>query len=703
MQIVILNTMGRNYARKEVFFRAFPPDELTWIDTELASIGECVEPIVELLDQKTIRHDCHLVITVNLERFDYSEYRDTHERLVRLAKGYIVKSLIEPMIAADCCPMGVSIVFTQYDKKDDQTAPIGNELVLPLIKRAPGVLGMLGYKDADGNSSDIDISCIFANTVPAGGADGTDDATDDSKAKAEELRSEDVDYASADEEPDELLAMSNTAMLNKRKNENPKIKSDSQLETDYSEAIANAQEAKVPRDRSKSIEPNHNILKFHSPDTKIQNADLQINLAGLIKALLDHPASNFEVRAHTSEELKAMLESASASIETLLGMENKVLYYPLEPLYDDSRASSITTELNNMLVEQIPKAIADVSAEQTDASDKSHASKLGIARKLRGAVIALNRAQKAFRERYKEFLDMYDGEAAERQENAVFAACASAYAKWRRDARANPGSAGPLKESLEVRPEIEKQTYDELEKARALCENGALEALREYGDARERASELKNEFLQASRVWSPDPSNGGTKKFYIFCAVAALIFVLILVTPFVLLDSETYTGSLAVPFIHLAGAGALLLLYAWCVLKWLRRRCSRINELSAKLLELTRICEKDRNASIDLAKRVYGHDLPMCMIRQMNVDAMERIDRLNADCERRVEMHRGYLTEIRNEIDALFTALRIDRSHSRLGAAHTDRDRQAVSMNWLLPPYAAANRDAYMPFNTPKE
>ena len=72
MRTVILNSMDPTFKRKDVFFRAFAPEETVWFDYGLDELAACAEEMIAWLNGQIVRQDYQLVVLTDREHLPRS-------------------------------------------------------------------------------------------------------------------------------------------------------------------------------------------------------------------------------------------------------------------------------------------------------------------------------------------------------------------------------------------------------------------------------------------------------------------------------------------------------------------------------------------------------------------------------------------------------------------------------------------------------
>lgn len=703
MHAIIINTLGTAFARKDVFFRAFRPEQISWINCELDSVGEAAEKIVQLSGRQTTRQDYHLAVLVSLEQYYRSDLGTARQTWKKIINAYLMKALFEPLTASDCYPGGITEIFTyQYGAQSvgsDLASEYSGVLRIDGTKDLPEVLEIPFVRNSGESSV---LSLPLAINFP-------DDDHFIGSVREEpsagikplyEARPIEVD----DDEDDELASATAQMAFTQKKQLEKERDLREVTEHRLKNLIEQKQTLRLPRSASVGLVPNMQELAFYSSDPKVANADLQINLAKLIKFMFDltpgtFPHTDFTfIRSHTVEQLQSIIGMASATIDRLIANEDSQYYYELEEPYTDADYAGLKAKILNRLraevanVPGVKDALTEIDTETSRRNlPEAEKSRVKPVRKLRSYWFLFSREQKRFRKKYAALQEQYNRDTVRENQKQILDICADCFVKWRTEHRQTM-KPGKLKPETKRRPMLSKDKRAELEQARSLCSEGTLDQLNDFQDVREEAADIMNRFRTVTRVWSPDDAPSKLRRFYGFAVIMAVVFVALMILPYVLIDSKVAGLPILKVTLYALTFLGFLLLYCFGVLRWMRKRTSETRELTVELDQLIRDSAEQRKESILRAIETYSTKIPAYMVRKLNLQAMERDDERNSDIDRKLALHKEYLIDAKHEIDDLSTALRLEW----MGERFTPRNEK---LDFIFPPYAPVNRDAYMFFD----
>ena len=699
MRSIIINTLGPAHSRKDVYFLAFDPEQVLWLDKELDQLHDCVQLIQKSQLSLTVQQDYHVIVLLNADNFENTEYRDYRERLKKVLRAWLVEQLLKPLDELSIPPRFATEIIVSSKKRDNATSPVDTfcqmfhldaehlyeKIELPYSvgaeKHSLDLTEMLGQNlNPEHDSEKIGRTAAKTSSDEVSPVPGT---------MRSRLMDEDDDFA------EELQERHIESRLDS-------------LENNMKQAFDRLQEFRLIRNANQKM-PIHSLdFEAPVPDDRIIRADLQINLARLIRSTEktgapDHSA----VKWHKPAELAQMMADAQASLEDQADpKEPQNIYFKLEEnLYSESDAAGIEEQILDRLgaeandVPSVLEALEQWKEQELDPEERSMQAKDGdlvaqVRKEMRTGMLLFIRERKRFQQRYAELQKEYDREKVLDEQKKVFDICAGAYTNWRtNERRAKPH--GVRKRTEIQQPKLEKGKDKEVIAARDRCAEGVLSQLSDYSDVREEAAKLHTKFSSLARLWSPNLRTLNTRYFYRFSLVMGLIFVVLMVLPFVLISGQASDLKISRIAAYLINFGVFLVLYLIGFLYWLRRLAKQIRELRGDLEVLIIKSNQERRESVLQAIATYSRDLPICIIKQLNYSAMVETDRLNADANRKYEMHRKYMKDASDEIFDVSTALRTK--------AAEEGKPSSAKIDLLSPPYAPVNQNFYILFAERRE
>ncbi|MGN1307409.1 MAG: hypothetical protein ACI4V3_07050 [Faecousia sp.] len=688
MRTVIINTLGAAYSRKDVYFLAFAPEQILWLDSELDQLHQCVQLIRQLQQQQTVKQDYHLVILADLDGFEGAEYEDHRERLQRLLRCWFVVQLLRPLDEHSFPPVSVTEFFLHENNRDAATSPILNYRGILRLDQAqlPETVA-LPFRRPDGTEGMLDLTALFAEDLQLFRAPAV---PEDTVSAAEAP----VSWRSRLEEPENLAEELNTRRSQRRERS---------LEDSLTQTIQNRQTLRLIRDAKKELLIQTVLFQAQLHDQRATNADLQINLAQLIRTMNDDCKPDLSaIHAHDTQELAQLLADAEATLEKLVQTENtQPLYRKLrDDLYSAADVAEMELDMRQRLRKQVGTVPGVTDAlnqwEQSQGNDAPEVGALGDSlpdqarKKLRLAMLRIGKEKARFQARYAQLQKEYNRETVLEDQRKIFDVCAGCYTAWRTGKR-KATALSDCRPTEVHRPILEAEKRTELLTARDRCAEGVLERLDDFSDVRTEAAELHTRFSALTRLWSPDRHRMNARYFYRFSILMGLIFVILMILPFLLIEGQESGMQLPRIAMYLINFGIFLVLYGVGIFHWLGKLAKQIHALTEQLELLILQSEQARKESVIHAIETYARTLPACLIKQLNYDAMVAADEDNADAGRKYEQHMQYLKAAIKELSDVRTALRA-QGYSVEGKAAQG------SIDLLKPPYAPANQNVYLLF-----
>ena len=690
MRSIIINTLGAAHSRKDVYFLAFAPGQVLWVDTELDQLHDCVQLIQRIQHQQTVIEDYHLIILMNADGFDGAEFDDHRLRLQKVLRAWLVEQLLQPLDELALTPLSASEIIISSKYRDNATSPIRtySEMLKLDPENIPETI-CLEYNTINGMPRLLDLTSMLGPDVISfkhSGKDTPATALPTGKPAPSPHR-----VRARLEEPDDLTATLQESRV---------LRQQRTIEDSISQTIDQLQSFRLIRNAKQTM-PIQTVV-FHSQiqDRSAINANLQINVARLVKSAdkkgIPDPSV---VNWHTPSELAQLLADAEATIwEQISPVSPQPIYFKLEDsLFSESDAAEMELEMRHRLrneASDVP-GVTDALAqwEEQDGNLKQPTADTLIAqaqRELRTGMLLFSRERKRFQERYAMLRSEYNREKVLDDQRRVFDICAGSYTEWRtRERRAKPRRDTSPSEIR--RPLLEAEKNKELIAARDRCAEGVLSQLDDYTDVRKEAARIHTEFSSLTRLWSPNLQKLSTRYFYRFSIIMGLAFVVLMVLPFFLISGQASDLKLSRVAAYLINAGVFLTLYAVGFMIWLRKLSKDIRDLRGQLEVLIIKSAQERRESVLQAIATYTRDLPSCLIKQLNYNAMVKTNEENMQASQKYEQHMQLLKDACKEIQDVRTALRA-QGFSVVG----EPSHRALDL--LRAPYDPANQELYMLF-----
>ena len=690
MRTVILNTLDAAFAKKDVFYRAFAPDQIVWFDRGLDDLQDVAATITMQLQQQMIRQDYHLVVLVALEQFQFSEFADARNALKSIITAHINKQIMPKLEHDDMLPVCVTIIFTYFRNRLDSEK--GRELYTTLFQIDPTQplekLCLTYRKRGAAKLSQLDMSDTLSGVLQSE-APTIPIHQDASEPKLEQA--------------DELLLVAQSLRPERAAVERHATVQLENVESLLKTAIGELQEHRTASDPDDPYIPIAHELPFQMKEASLANADLQINLSRMIHEVSQNKtdpeaaAKEFKMHSHEETELAMLLDGAQDSIQHYRYATGSAYYYELKEPYKTEDAADVVLNIRSRLrkeVDNVPgirDAMDSVEEKLPDAPGASEtSSKSSLERRVRSSWFLVGREKKRFQMLYQVLREQYNPGRVLEDQKMILDICSDEFMAWRAGKR-NTNYNSTDKPTLEKRPEVSAERRSALIAARERCSEGVLERLNDFADIREEGASLYTEFRALTRLWAPDRQKQNSSLFFRFSFLSAIVFTLLMVLPFILI--ETVKTDFIFPVAAMFGVyyGAFLVLYTIGVLRWMREMCLKIHNLSEKLEHALESSAKERKQSILNAVETYGGLLPECLLQQMNLEAIESADTKNAHLEHLRILHLGYLNDAMVEIQNLRTALRLP-AQSRIKGKYAE-------IHFDQPPYSPDNQAVYMLFN----
>lgn len=708
MHTVIINTLGAAYVKKDIYFLAYDPEQILWLETEPDQIRKCVDLIRDYHSQRIVREDYRLVILADLDPYANSEFKDQRDKLKKLLRYWYIKELLRPLEEAFLLPEDVTELFLSTKSKDNATSTAKSYRDLFDIRHTGGSISItLPYEETNGQQvRRLDYTPHLGTLV--------------------------TEIAEATSASPVAAAVLEVIPPPKRRGLQPigPTSTDASSSLTTGNASHKAQEALTADHIEQEIDNNQDYLfvrKFGKQlpiqqipfETKLTNriaifADVQIAITKLMELYEDAEgrrsgAAEVDlslIRPHTQEELGKLLANAEADLLKMRSAGTpKKLYYPLEAeTLMNSEPSGLYVKMTDRLKKEVANVpgVSDVLPKTDMAENNSHTEDSATKdedpntltalakKKLRFGWLQLRRITGNFYSTYATLQAEYDPETVYADQQKIISVCAEEYTVWRTKQR--QGELRPKKDAatLTTRPQLSDGPFEELVTARSSCAKGVLEQLHDFTDVRKEAAELHTKFRALTRFWSPDNSNKGASYFRRFSLIIGILFVVCAILPFFLISSQSNDFEISRVVVFVLTTLAFALLYAIGVIIWLNDLADKLADLDYQLCRLLDESKKLRAESVKSLLDVYARELPACLLKQKHYDYMVSVDRMNEEATRKYEEHMYIMDQALDEIGDIRTALHLKHQPGEA--------RKNAPLDFSLPPYAPANRKFYMLF-----
>ena len=694
MRSVIINTLGAAYSRKDVYFQAFDPNRILWLDAELDQLHDCVQLILDDRQRRTELDDYQLFVLMSADGFEGAAYDDHAQRINTVLRAWTVDQLLRPLDEASLTPVSATELIVRCSHRDNANAAITDYCRMLRLdtEQLPQKI-TLPYVMPDGTQHALDLTQMLSDVLDAVGQPEAESVQDEKPSHRQpqltSRLSDDTEETVTEEIRQDTVELQQRSLEGRLRQ---------RIEKELgSLRLLRAADKELPLQ----------IIDFCTElqDKTAINADLQLNLARLLqKADTKGLPDASVIRCHIPTELASLLADAEATLRAQRApVTPQKIYYQL---IDETFSSDDSAEMRGKIFARLKKEASDVPGVKKalqDLDGNTGNVDLGIpapedadgliahARsEVRGGMLSVIRERRLFRERYKELQTRYNREKVLEDQCKVFDICAGGYTEWRAQAR-RKRPARSTEPTEHRRPVLETEKSAELIAARERCAGGVLSQLNDFTDVRQEAAKLHTEFSSLTRLWSPESVRDSTKYFYRFSVVMGIIFVILMILPFFLISGQAADLKMSRFVAYLINSAVFVVLYAAGFLLWLRKLAKEIRELRGQLELLILKSEEARRQSVLCAIEMYTKDLPDCVIAQMNYTAMEETDRLNAENNRKYEQHMRYMENAIRELSDVRTALRT-QGFNVTGKA------SPVKLDLLRAPYSSENQAFYMLF-----
>lgn len=710
MHTVIIHTLGAAYVKKDIYFRAYDPEQILWLEVKPDQIRTCVDLIREYRNQRAVQEDYRLVILADLDPFANSRFADQRERLKKLLRYWYIKELLQPLEKDMILPKSVSIIFLSTEKEDNATCPTKTygetlsmqtkdgvlQITLPyggIHEQAPGELDFTPH-----------LGVLVAET----------EATIERPKATRGLIVEDSDAVP-------VLSRSNRLRpieADMPSPQEPEIKEEAPTHVSSSyleQEIDKNQDFSLARKFGESLP----ILSIPYETTLTSPvgifADLQINLAKLIRLYEQDEAKVTEtsIRPNTKDELYELLSNACSALKKARSPEGYgEIYYSLDKLDSGfNSASGLYSQMETKLRDKIVllpgfidkdkfsvekpddpiHADPEEEVDETDAKSNSLLDNISqIPRiRLRMGWLRIRSLKRNFLEVYQTLGELFDSERIYKDQQEILSVCAGEYVRWRTKKRRVTHADPPPPDKRE-RPQLPTDSFKDLKDAREACAKGVLEQHHDYSQMQAEATRLHTEYRAATRFWAPNVPNGNSKNFRRFSLAMGILFVLLTILPFYMVTTHTNNYQISRFLVFGLTLGVFALLYSIGVIIWLNQVANNINDLLYDLNCLYEEVQEEQAKFIKNVMDAYSDHLPKCLLKQILYDRMTALDRKNEESTKKYNEHMYIMSEALDEIDEVRTALRLPPL--------VIADRKIKIPNYLRPPYDSENRKFYMLF-----
>ena len=710
MHTVIIHTLGAAYVKKDIYFLAYDPEQILWLEVKPDQIRSCIDLIRDYRNQRAVQEDYRLVILADLDPYANSEFKDQKERLMKLLRYWYIKELLEPMGKDFLLPKSVSIIFLSTEKVDNATCPTKTYGETLSLQTKDGALQVtLPYKSICGQAPGaLDLTPHLGVLV------AETEATIERCQPSRGLIMEGSDYTPLRSRGNRLQPIVGEEPLPQEletKEEFPAHVSSDHLEHE------------IDKNQNFSLERKFGeylpILSIPYETTLTSPvgifADLQINLAKLIR-LYEEDASKVtdsSIRPNTQDELYTLLSHAYSALEKARSSEGHTeIYHSLDHLDSGlDGASGLYSEMEKKLREEIallPGFIdkLNVSAEKPDESDNADPGDpiqdgqeetdsvldtiTAIPRiRLRMGWLRIRSLKREFIQIYQTLGELFDSQRIYKDQQEIISICAGEYVRWRTKKR-RVKLPDPPSPNRRERPKLPTDSFKDLKDAREACAKGVLEQHHDYSQLQAEAARLHTDYRAATRFWAPDAPNDSGKRFRRFSLIMGILFVILTILPFYMVTSHSNDYRISRFLVFGLTLGIFALLYTIGVIIWLNHVANTINDLLYDLNLLYEAVQEEQAKFVKNVIDAYSKHLPKCLLQQILYDRMTALDRKNEEATNKYNEHMYIMREALDEIDEVRTSLRLPLL--------AKVDRKIKAPNYLLPPYHPENQKFYMLF-----
>lgn len=661
MRTIIINTLGRDLPKQDLFFLPFRDDQLFWLNTDMGGIGACAERIESLYSAQDKRQDYRLVVLADLAGYNRVDKQIVQNCYQQLLKGYLNHTLIQPLAdGKQLPPRNVTVIFL-ISRKTLGGGDVNEERVLDYVlelkaDEQPFKKLELTRKLPNGALERLDVSCMFESALRA-------------------------HNAAMPEDPDEQTRKSTLKVL--RQALEARVRD---LQTCTYTPAGFVQTEQLPVE----------MLEFF-PQSAVPEliwADLQLNLSEFLAKQSTAPRGSavaLTLTPHTEEELAGRLTRGSARARYLLREGPGQTYYPMvnQP---NTGCEGLYNRIWTALLEQ-EDLLPGVKEAKAHSEGQEEPDDGKLRTKLRRAWLRVGLEKQQFQDLCGQLNQEYNEETAKKQQQTILDTCAREFRAWRGTVlRQEPEL--PMEPNAPVQPELETRDLEErLQEARQQCGKMAAEKLEDYEDLRQQAEEVKADFRKVSKFWSPDSGNANTRFFQIYSIVMAALFMVQMLLPYVGITMGQ-SGVEISRYVHfLASAAVFAALYMVGLLFWMRQLCRDIHRQTERIVDLINESSIRRRDSIEAVVKSYGEALPQCTLLHEDLRELRQIHEANQARKARYNAHMDLLKQAEEQLRELDTQLQLPIPDS---SQLYRQERVTKGIDFQKPPSDGRNIPYYM-------
>ena len=661
MRTIIINTLGRDLPKHDLFFLPFRDDQLFWLNKDMGGIGACAEEIEALYSSQDKRQDYRLMVLADLAGYDSVDKRHVQECCQNLLKAYLNDTLILPLAEErKLPPRNVTVVFL-VTRKTLGTGKVQPERVLDHL---------LGLKEDQQDTARLEL----VRRLP-GGAEEHLDVSGMFRKELDSYRA-----ALADANDDQTRG---SALKYFRQDVEGRVK---QLQKCVYTPAGFTHKESLPLDTAEFFP--------QSTSRELIWADLQLNLSEFLagqSGASRNGEAGLRLKAHTDEELAACFARASVRVRYLQTRAPGQRYYPMEN-QSNSGSEGLHDRIWTALLDQA-ELLPGVRQAKDYSEGKEEKTSGGLTGKLRRAWVRVGQEKKQFETLCQQLEDEYNASAAAKQQQTILDTCAREFRIWRGDVLRQELRL-PLEPDATGMPALDtRELEEELRQAQAACSVLTAEKLEDYVDLRQQAEEVKAGYRKVSRFWAPDCGSANGKFFQLYSLVMAVLFLIQMLLPYVGITMGQSGVELSRYVYFLTSTAVFTALYMAGLLMWLRRLCRDIHKQSELMSQLINESSIRRRDSIAAVVRAYGEALPRCTILHEDLRELRRIHQINLARKERHAAHMALLRRAEELLRELDTQLRLPVPD----VSWFSREEQVVKgIDYQLPPDDGRNIPYYM-------
>ncbi len=684
MRTIIINAIGESMQRSRLFFLPFREDELVWLDCEITQPELCAQEISQLLERQNTRQDYHLVVLTDLSVFGQTEFEHIRKGCQQLMRAYWNERLLRPMVRQHLdLPCGVTEIFLYSGAKQNHGGVAEDKVLSKLLSlesrsktRGPLTMGFFRR----GQELSLDLSALF------------DQCLEDFWQKPGEQEMD--GHSNQPENEFQVLLHGGEKRLeeiHRQQQEQAEKSWLKELEQRIKLRLEELQSFRFEQggDRGEAqLHIDEQLFPINDEHPELVYADLQLNLSHYIETLSRWSGvgemPHMELTPHTAREFRDILNRAECRLTLAQRNKPPQAYYKLEAGEAGPDSSEVEANIRKGLQEHIQDlyGVADALADEPEPMEQLDKGWFLIGREIR-----------RFRELFDQLKKQYDEEAVRKNQSAILDLCANEFHAWRNAHGGSPGVSEP--EATEpVRPRMElKELRERLDQQQEAYFRANVSQLEGYDDVRQQGLEIQTRFESLAHFWSPKTRGHDLSRFRQFSLVMAVIFLVIMILPYVLIEWSQVDVGIPKYLWFLVSLGGFAVAYGAGVVYWLHQLWKQLRECTLELYHLMQISSERRRESIRMAIQIYGVILPECFRDSERLRELEKLDRKNKEKETNYSWHDRFLADAIYELRELRSALRLEWAE-----VYLEPNDQMKPLDYDLPPWEGKNREAYLFF-----